>query len=225
MSRHGQNSLRILVTGGPTRAYLDDVRYLSNLSTGEVAFHVCRELRRRKVEVFAIVGPTSFAFEKLGLKLLRRVETNEEMRRAVLSVARGHKVQAAILSAAVLDFVPAQRKSGKVSSKIKRWDLRLRPAPKIIDQLHARHPTLFRFAFKLEPRRLTRKSKEQFIDRIFREKKIDGLCLNFLSEIADKRHTAELIAKDGRSEIRKSKEAIAKWIADYVVAQLSRGEE
>ena len=83
--------LSVLVTGGPTRAYLDDVRYLSNYSTGELAFDVCRELVQDGFEVHAVIGPSHFPFEGLKLKTCRRVETIFEMRAEIMELCRRKK--------------------------------------------------------------------------------------------------------------------------------------
>jgi len=42
---------RILITAGPTREMLDPVRFLSNLSTGEMGYALAREAKSKKYHV------------------------------------------------------------------------------------------------------------------------------------------------------------------------------
>ena len=61
---------RVLVSAGPTREYLDPVRYLSNPSSGKMGFAVAAAARDRGAEVTLVSGPVSLA-EPHGLELVR----------------------------------------------------------------------------------------------------------------------------------------------------------
>ena len=52
-------ALRFVVTAGPTREYLDPVRFLSNPSTGRMGFAVARAARAAGHEVVLIAGPVA----------------------------------------------------------------------------------------------------------------------------------------------------------------------
>jgi phosphopantothenoylcysteine synthetase/decarboxylase len=208
--------LRVLVTGGPTRAYLDRVRFLTNISSGELAFILCRELSRRGIEVALISGPTAQPFEKLKLAHWSSVETADEMHAEVMRLCRTFRPQFAVFTAAVLDFAPVKKLAGKVSSAKKRWNITLRPTPKIIDDVGRRFPGVIRIGFKLEWKRGTAKAMHRFAMRNIEKKGLDALCLNFLSEIGGGRHPAQLITRDGKVHLAKTKAGIARWIARYV---------
>jgi len=204
--------LRVLVTGGPTRAYLDRVRYLSNFSSGELAFELCRELKRRGIAVALVCGPSEFPFESLRLRHLDRVETAEQMRAAVLRRCRGFVPTHAVFAAAVLDFVPARREKGKVSSRA-RWIVELKPTPKIVDAVGRAFPGTRRFGFKLEWERPGEQAVVRLGRRLLRTKGLEGVCVNYLSEIRGKRHPAVLFLRDGRSLRLRGKRAIARALA------------
>ena len=51
--------MKIIVTAGPTREYLDPVRFLSNPSTGKMGFAIAAEAARRGHEVALIAGPVA----------------------------------------------------------------------------------------------------------------------------------------------------------------------
>ena len=59
--RRAIRRLRVVVTAGPTREYLDDVRFLSNGATGRLGIELAREARRRGCDVTLLLGPTELA--------------------------------------------------------------------------------------------------------------------------------------------------------------------
>ena len=56
--------MRIVVTAGPTREYLDPVRFLSNPSTGKMGFAIAAEAARRGHDVTLIAGPVTLKTPK-----------------------------------------------------------------------------------------------------------------------------------------------------------------
>jgi phosphopantothenoylcysteine decarboxylase/phosphopantothenate--cysteine ligase len=90
----------IVVTAGPTREYLDPVRFLTSRSSGKMGFALAHEARNRGAEVILISGPTSSL--PPDVSDLIKVESAAEMENAVLK----HLPRADILvmAAAVSDF-------------------------------------------------------------------------------------------------------------------------
>ena len=70
---------RVLITAGPTREYLDPVRFLSNPSTGKMGLALAQEARARGAEVTVVLGPVASA-DRDGLDVVD-VVTAEEMAR------------------------------------------------------------------------------------------------------------------------------------------------
>lgn len=207
--------IRVLITGGPTRAYLDRVRFLTNVSTGALAFELASELRRRGALVSIVVGPSAYDFEKLKLARCRRIETTGEMYEAVMRECRAFRPDVAVFSAAVLDFAPAHRARGKVSSKKAKWTIDLKPTPKIIDEVGERFPKVKRVGFKLEWEIRRGRALERFGNELLRRKKIDGVCVNFLPEVEAVRHRAHLFGEASHQEFR-TKTALARGLAQFV---------
>ena len=56
--------MRVVITAGPTREYLDPVRFLSNPSTGKMGFAIAAEAARRGHDVTLIAGPVSLKTPK-----------------------------------------------------------------------------------------------------------------------------------------------------------------
>ena len=54
-----RKKVRILVTAGPTREMIDPVRFISNLSSGEMGYAVAKEAHRRGYPTTLLTGPTA----------------------------------------------------------------------------------------------------------------------------------------------------------------------
>lgn len=90
----------ILITAGPTREFIDPVRYISNRSTGYLGYELAREAKRKGFHVILISGPTPLPLVK-GIKTFH-IETAKELDR----VTRAHLPGADYLfmTSAVSDF-------------------------------------------------------------------------------------------------------------------------
>ena len=103
--------MRILLTAGPTREYLDDVRYLSNASSGRMGYSLAAEAVARGHQVVLVSGPVDLTPPK-GCDV-RFVQTTEEMRIACEQAFES--CDGVIAAAAVCDYKPSQRVVGKMS--------------------------------------------------------------------------------------------------------------
>ena len=109
-------NLKALVTAGPTREYLDPVRYISNESSGKQGFEIAEALSRLGIKTTLITGPSNLSFRK-EIKT-KKIITADEMFEAVKKCL---PVDIAICTAAVADFKPIK----KVRLKLKKTILNL----------------------------------------------------------------------------------------------------
>ncbi len=103
--------MRILITAGPTREYLDDVRYLSNASSGRMGYRLAEAALQHGHEVVLVSGPVALA-PPVGCEF-HAVETTGQMRDAC--VAKFADCDGVIAAAAVCDYKPRNRISGKIA--------------------------------------------------------------------------------------------------------------
>jgi phosphopantothenoylcysteine decarboxylase/phosphopantothenate--cysteine ligase len=99
----------VLVTAGPTREHLDDVRFISNLSSGKMGYSIAKAAKGRGARVTLISGPSALNAPS-GVSLVS-VTSADEMRKAVISSVV--ESDALIMCAAVADFTPGTRLKGK----------------------------------------------------------------------------------------------------------------
>jgi len=90
----------VLITAGPTREYVDPVRYLSNRSSGKMGYALAEAALRRGAHVILVTGPV--ALKAPGAAEVIQVETAEQMREAVMANLQRGTI--AIKTAAVADY-------------------------------------------------------------------------------------------------------------------------
>jgi len=124
------SGLRILVTAGATREWLDRVRFLTNPSTGKMGLAIAREAYFRGAEVTLIHGFITGDSVPHYIKSIN-VSTTEEMAEAVVSEVRSKEYDAVILAAAPTDFKFSKVFSGRLSASDAPLSIELVATPKI----------------------------------------------------------------------------------------------
>lgn len=92
---------RVLVTAGPTREKIDPVRYISNYSTGKMAYAIADELASRGADVTVVSGPVSVKPVEASVKVVS-VESGREMADACQALFPDCDI--AVMCAAVADY-------------------------------------------------------------------------------------------------------------------------
>ena len=103
---------KAIVTTGPTREYLDPVRYISNESSGKQGYEIAVALNKLGIKTTLIAGPSNLIPQK-GLKIIEITSANEMLN----EVKKSLPVHLAVCAAAVTDFKPAERKKNKIKKE------------------------------------------------------------------------------------------------------------
>ncbi|NLZ45011.1 MAG: bifunctional phosphopantothenoylcysteine decarboxylase/phosphopantothenate--cysteine ligase CoaBC [Clostridia bacterium] len=101
---------KLLITAGPTREYLDPVRFLTNDSSGRMGYALAREAYRRGGEVTLVTGRTSLPYPP-GVRTLP-VTTTAELYETVMAELPAADI--IIMAGAPADFAPATVSSRKI---------------------------------------------------------------------------------------------------------------
>lgn len=147
LSKKDLAGISVLVTAGPTRSYLDSIRYLTNSSSGKMGYAFAQEASARGATVTLVSGPTHLPPPSVAEII--HVETTEEMLGAVEKALSTKKYDLLVMAAAPLDFAITDRREGKISSD-SRITFTLRPLPKIIEAARALSKETFIIGFKAE---------------------------------------------------------------------------
>ena len=132
--------MKIVVTAGPTREYLDPVRFLSNPSTGKMGFAVAAEAARRGHDVTLIAGPVALKTPK-GVRRVDVVSAREMLaavRNALGRADDGGEAVAFVSTAAVADWRPARCAAQKLKKRQMAGVLKLVRNPDILKTVRAR---------------------------------------------------------------------------------------
>jgi phosphopantothenoylcysteine decarboxylase/phosphopantothenate--cysteine ligase len=103
----------VVVTAGPTREHVDPVRYLTNESSGRMGFAIAAAAARRGCSVVLIAGPVALETPPGVARV--DVVSARDMLAATVDAFR--KADALYMAAAVSDWRPARKLSGKWRAK------------------------------------------------------------------------------------------------------------
>ena len=186
---------RVLVTAGPTREWLDPVRFLSNPSTGTMGFALARAARERGADVTLVAGPVALATPPD----VRRIDvtTADEMHEAVQAHRDAEFVFAA---AAVSDYAPTRTSAEKIKKGDGDLTLTLRRTPDVLGALgEARRPGQTLVGFALETHDGLANAR-----RKLEAKGLDWIVLNVQGErgagFGAGTNRVTLLGRDGREE-------------------------
>ena len=174
-------NLKILVTAGPTREYLDPIRCITNPSSGLMGLSIAFEAFWRGAKVYLVHGPLhpilarwldyatrSFVVEK--------AVSTEDMMEKTVDLVRRFKPDIVFYAAAPADFRPAQQCNEKLSSR-EPIRLHLVPTPKIVKAVVEAVPEALHVAFVAE----WVDSDEELVERgltKLQEYKVDIVAVN-----------------------------------------------
>ena len=143
---------RVVVTAGPTWEWLDDVRLLTNPSSGLMGVSLALEAAWRGAEVHLVHGPLRcchWSGWRSYLASVSAVVTTEEMLEEVLRRVKGASM--VFYAAAVADYRPSRRLRGKVPTVSGRLEVELEPTPKVAEAAVRAWPHGLHVGFTAEP--------------------------------------------------------------------------
>jgi len=211
---------RVLITAGPTREWLDPVRFLSNPSSGKMGVALASAAYQRGAAVTLVLGPTDLP-DPYGVEVVR-VETVADMYAATL--ARAEQQDVIIGAAAPLDFTPAERAEEKIKKSDQAWTLELQPTPDILATLGQRNLPAVLVGFAAETTNVVAQAQEKLA-----RKNLDWIVANDVTRpeagFAADTNAAWLIGRDGTVEELPlmSKSALAHQILERVAGQMRPG--
>ena len=213
----------ILVTAGPTYEKIDPVRFIGNYSTGKMGVALADECASRGAKVILVHGPLQAA-PHFPLNKQVAVESAEQMYEAAVDAFA--EADAAILTAAVADYAPAQVATEKVKrEQTGAFSLPLKPTKDIAAALGERKRASagkVLVGFALETTDETHHAQDKL-----ERKNLDFIVLNSLNDAgAGFRYDTNkisLIDREGKTDFPlKSKAEVAGDIVDRLAEVLNR---
>ena len=210
-----KKKISAIVTTGPTKEYIDPVRFISNESSGKQGYEIALELSRLGIKTTLISGPTKLTYSS-DVKV-KEVVSGDDMLEAVKKKLPTH---IAVCAAAVSDFKPLSIKKNKIKKDSKITEIKIEKNPDILGYLgkNNRHKPKLLVGFAAETEDLIKNSikkmQEKFCDIIIAND-ISNKEIGFNSDLNE----VTIIDKSGKTQkIKKSsKKFIASLIAKKIV--------
>ena len=149
-------NFKALVTAGPTREYIDPVRYISNESSGKQGYEIALALNKLGIATTLIIGPSTLISQK-DIKT-KKIVTADEM---FNEVKKTLPVDIAVCTAAVSDFKPIKKNKNKLKkSQNKLKSIQLEKNKDILEYLgkNNRHRPKMVIGFSAETENLNKNS-------------------------------------------------------------------
>lgn len=214
---------KVVLSGGGTLEKIDDVRYLSNFSSGKMASSLARALYYKGADVCLV---STRGYENLPKDIhIIKVESSDEMYEYLVDSLRVAKKGVLtkptlmdnstptlimkkpflFMVAAVSDYVPAFPQDGKLKKELigTSWTLELKQNMDILKSLDKEG--IVTIGFKAEMDETTALNSAT---RMLENKNLDGVCLNILNEensFGSENNNIELILKDSSFEFKGTK--------------------
>ena len=206
---------RILITAGPTREYVDPVRYLSNDSSGRMGFAIADAAARLGLEAVLVAGPVSLPTPPnvRRIDVVSALQMHEEVSR------RAKSADVVVMAAAVADFRPAKAARQKIKKAAlcgRGLSIGLKENPDILAEIcRTKRPNQTMVGFSLETQDMERNSR-----RKLKEKGCDWIVANPARAIGAKSNRIVLFHRDGRRIPlpRMTKEELSVVILSHILA-------
>ncbi len=201
--------MRVLITAGPTREYLDDVRYLSNASSGRMGYALAAAAQAAGWGVVLVSGPVDLPPPEECE--FRPVVTTAEMRDAC--VTEFPQCDGVIAAAAVCDYKPKQRVPGKIAKTGESILLEMIETDDVLAELGAAKGNRWVVGFALE----AQNPRENALQKL-RRKNCDWIVLNAPAAIGAESNSVELLEPAGRTlaEWSGTKDDVARRLVAWI---------
>jgi len=203
----------VMVTAGPTREFLDPVRYLSNRSSGKMGYEIADAAKKRGADVILISGPTQL-FPPKNVKM-EKIQSAVEMDTKVKK--HFQKADVVIMVAAVADFMFSDVFSHKLKKNRTSEIPQLSRTPDILGGLTKKKGDKVLVGFAAETDSIEKNALKKM-----HEKKLDMMIVNDVSkadigfESEFNQVTILLPGKEKQETGTRSKHEISQMILDNI---------
>ena len=222
---------KIVITAGGTCEYIDDVRLITNISSGRLATAICDEFMKRillennnnNYEIVFIHGKFSETPKNINVRCIKITTTGEAMAKILEECIDADVI---IHSMAVSDF-GLRKLSGKLSSNstesmLESMRERIFVNPKIINLIKNVNTSCYLVGFKFLSN-ATMEQENEAINKLFISANCDMIVYNDKKNINKDKHETSIYVKSEdknllfeRLHINYTKEETAKYLADVI---------
>lgn len=198
----------VLIIGGATAESIDDMRILTNRSSGKTAIALANNAFERGANVKLWYG---YAKEPVPSHIpLKNFESVNDLLKLL---KKNLKFDSIIVCAAIADYYLKKQK-GKIPSGKDKLNLELSPTPKIIQKIRSIAPKSKLIAFKVEQ---NKDNLEEKAYQLLKKHQLDFVIANTISAFGKDENEILIIDKEGKSIHKKGKkEELANYILNTI---------
>ncbi len=183
--------MNILITAGPTREYIDPVRYLSNASSGKMGYSCAAAVVEKGHQAVLISGPVERPVPA-GVKLIKVVSA-EQMAEAVFN--HFGNCDAVIMTAAVSDYRPSKKLAHKLEKTGSSIAFEFERTTDILEELGNRKQQQILVGFALQDIDPFARAENKL-----RQKNLDAIVLNSPVSLGADHASFDILLPDGTCE-------------------------
>ena len=206
--------VRVMVSAGPTREFIDPVRYLSNRSSGKMGYAVARAAEEAGASVTLVSGPVVLA-APARVRVIEVVSASQ-MHASVLEQAVSCDIF--ISAAAVADYRSRETALQKMKKQDAGIHLRLEKTPDILSEVAALASPPFTVGFAAETEHLADSAKQKLAN-----KKLDMIAANRVGDglgFDSDENALDVYWPDGSQSLGSaSKEKLARQLMEIIVVR------
>lgn len=200
MYEEGMSGYHFVITSGPTREFLDPVRYLSNPSSGKMGYHIAMEALKYSPHLHYIHGPIDQHYIPL-LGNIYSIQSTLDMLAKLQQVLRSLDKQKIILimAAAPADYRAQERNPHKIKKSDEHFTIQVVRNPDILEEINKEFgdkKTLWRVGFAAESQNIY-----DFGQKKLQEKNLDLIVINDISRqnigFQSDSNEVDIIRRDG----------------------------
>ena len=210
--------MNFLITAGPTREFIDPVRFISNPSSGKMGFALARAAIQAGHSIVLVSGPV--ALENPQGATVIKITSTADMFKAVNTEIESADVL--IMCAAVCDYRPESVHLKKMKKKPENLTLRLVPTTDILREIGNNKKDKFIVGFAAESDNLIENAQR----KIF-EKNLDMIVANPITEnnagFESETNRVTIIYRNENSEnFEGAKTDLGKILIDRIIGKIEK---
>ncbi len=213
--------LKAIVTAGPTREYIDPVRYLTNESSGLQGYHIAKKMNECGIDTKLIIGPTQIHIDD-NIKIKRVISANDMFE----AVKESLPVDIAVCTAAVADF-KIQKNKTKIKKENFNLNLTLKPNIDILNFVsnHNKYRPKLVIGFAAETDNLIDNAKIKL-----KQKRCDWIIVNDITNrtigFNSNNNEVSIIKKNNSIEkiTKREKAEVASILVHKIIKNFSKNE-
>lgn len=205
---------KVVVSAGPTREFIDPVRFISNPSSGKMGLSMALAAQKMGAEVILLHGPVHLKFPNyIKTEAFTSTEDLYNMMR------RYSDADIIIMAAAVSDFTPKKYVNKKLKKDVTFDRLELKSTQDILKWLgdHKRKDQIL-IGFAMETENLISNAKEKLS-----RKNLDWIIANSLTEAGSgfqvDTNKVVVLSSTGQAEFSGTKEKVAEKILEHIFSR------